>query len=167
MERKDVLKEIEDVMGQEIKQHIGKLNDALNHAHGVLSKDVKEYDRGLNDAWELAKKIACSENYGGLSIAEFREIFPAILPLEVLATFTAQEALAKVKAYEEEIKVGDVLLGKYGGVCVVTKIRDDNTFYGFFDDGSSGAQHKKDFKKTGRCVDIQKIFDEIGVMKNE
>lgn len=171
MERKDVLKEIEDVMGQGIKQHIGKLNDALNHAHGELSKDVREYDRGLNDAWKLAGKIALAEfdNEEGLSYKEVKEIFGKPTLQGIFMDNTVQEALEKIKAYEkkqEEIKVGDILLGKYGGTCIVTKVRACDTFYGVFSDGSSGTHCKKAFTKTGKHIDIQKILDEIGVMNN-
>lgn len=110
MERTDVLKEIEDVMGQGIKQHIGKLNDALNHAHGVLSKDVREYDRGLEDAWELVKKIRGFYRCRSLEDEELY-IFGCHFE-DVFSKYTVQEALEKVKEYEkkqEEIEVGDVV----------------------------------------------------------
>ncbi len=115
------------------------------------------YDRGLEDAWELAKEIWCTYTGGQLE-----EIFGIMVAEEVMDEFTPQEATAKIKAYEEEIKVGDVLLSKNGDVCVVTRILSKECFYGMLKDGSSGAHKSKYYKKTGKRIDIQKILDEIG-----
>lgn len=120
------------------------------------------FEEGLEEAWELVKKIR--ELYCCRSL-EDEELYIFGCHFEdVFSKYTVREALAKVKEYEEkqkEIEVGDVLLGKFG-MCVVTKIRANNTFYGFFRDGSSGTHCKSDFKKTGKHIDIQSILDELG-----
>ena len=76
----------------------------------------------------------------------------------ILNAYTPQEALAKVKEYEErnEIKVGDVVRLK--GCCVegiVTKVTETN-IYRLFKDGSSTKEAFKDvegFAKTGKHYD--------------
>lgn len=73
----------------------------------------KTYEEGLQDAWELAKKIDLFDT------EERTKIFGYITSEYIKEHYTVQEALAKLKAYEEEkeIKVGDVVISSWGGGC--------------------------------------------------
>lgn len=124
----------------------------------ALHPPDEAYNKGLNDAWELAKKIAVFEDDGGYTANELEEMFRTIFPDEVFADFTPQEALAKVKAYEEhnEIKVGDVVRSKGCNVeGIITKISEIK-IYRLFKDGSCDSistKVKEDLEKTGRHFD--------------
>lgn len=113
-------------------------------------------DEGLNDAWELARKITLSTSDGGYSCDELKNIFGYRSPASIFKAFTPQEALAKVKAYEEEhirIRVGDVVTGKGGTIeGIVTRV--DSRIYRLFRDGScNGPMGKEDLEKTGEHFD--------------
>ena len=92
------------------------------HAHQLASDHVfrescvkSAYKKGLNDAWECIKKLVFDKNDGGLTFTEIAEIFDGErLSAEILESYSASEAIAKIKEYEEkqnqadnEIKVGD------------------------------------------------------------
>ena len=70
------------------------------------------YQRGLNDAWDAARKIALDKEDGGLDTATYCEIFGYGKGFgAVLKTFSASEAIEKIRQYEQEqeeqIQVGD------------------------------------------------------------
>jgi hypothetical protein len=123
----------------------------------VLHPADDAYNKGLNDAWNLAKKIVLPSHMGGYTMDEFKNIFDKNTYISAMSDFTPQEALAKVKAYEErnEIKVGDVV--KFRGDCIesiVTKV-DGYIVYRLFKDGSCNLFHynKGDLVKTGKHFD--------------
>jgi hypothetical protein len=124
----------------------------------VLHTTDESYNKGLNDAWKLAKKIAVLEDDGGYSCEELKNIFGHVATASVLKVFTPQEALAKVKAYEErnEIKVGDVVRSKGCSVeGIVTKVYEIK-IYRLFKDGSCDSistKAKEDLVKTGKHFD--------------
>lgn len=118
-------------------------------------------DEGLNDAWELARKITLSTSDGGYSCEELENIFGYRSPASIFKAFTPQEALAKVKAYEErnKIKVGDVIRLK-GNTheAIVTRANEINIYY-LFRDGSCGWFHvEKDFEKIGHFDSIDEFM---------
>ena len=115
----------------------------------------KVYNKGLEDAWELAKKIVESPSNGGYTTNELVKIF-GIVDGPVFDAYTPQEALAKVKEYEErnEIKVGDVVKLKIGGEeSIVTRVVDGCSVYRLFRDGSCVYTDKKVLEKTGKHFD--------------
>ena len=125
----------------------------------VLHSTDELYNKGLNDGWELAKKIVVSPTNGGYTAGELLKIFGTME--SILNAYTPQEALAKVKAYEErnEIKVGDVVRLK--DCCVegiVTRV-DSRNIYRLFKDGSTTKEafedfeDFEDFEKTGEHFD--------------
>ena len=129
----------------------------------VLHPTDESYNKGLNDAWELAKKIAVLEDDGGYSCEELENIFGHVATASVLKVFTPQEALAKVKAYEDErneIKVGDVVKARGGWIeSIVTKV-DGYIIYRLFRDGSCSfhTDFKEDFVKTGHFDSIDEFM---------
>ena len=117
------------------------------------------YNKGLNDAWELAIKII-----DDMSEAERYEIFGCRYDTDVMKCITPQEALAKLKAYEEQskIEVGDVFL-IYGEEAVVTRVVDEHANI-LFGDGVTNNMPVKDLlgDKTGKHIDIKSFLEQIG-----
>lgn len=127
----------------------------------VLHPVNESYNQGLNDAWELARKIVLPTFHGGYTWDEVENIFGTKHicknHISVLFNFTPQEALAKVKAYEEErneIKVGDVVKVRGGFFeSIVTKV-DGRIIYRLFRDGGfNNVTKKEDLIKTGKHFD--------------
>jgi len=112
----------------------------------------ESYNKGLNDAWELARKIVLPMDKGGYTADELRNIFSKNTYMAAMSDFTPQEALAKVKEYEERNKfsVGDVI--KLKGTtheAILTRVTETNICF-LFRDGSCGSfSAKEDFEKTG------------------
>ena len=71
-------------------------------------KDLREvgerhYQKGLSDAWEAARKIALDKEDGGLDTVTYCEIFGYGKGFgAVLKTYTASEAIEKIRQYEQE-----------------------------------------------------------------
>jgi hypothetical protein len=120
------------------------------------------YIKGLQDAWELAKKIATV-----LTTSERAKIFgyvvDGITVTDILRSFAPQEALAKLKAYEEEIKVGDVVetldASHKGVVTLCRKVKKD--FFVMWDNGTSDTYTSHEVKKTDRHFDITSLLGQI------
>jgi len=70
------------------------------------AKSHPAYQQGLKDAWECARKIGGAVHYGGLNTDTLHEIFGWDKSvLTILSTYSASEAIAKIKEYEEKQKV--------------------------------------------------------------
>lgn len=54
------------------------------------------------EAWELARKICGEPDKGGFTLSELKEIFDTSRCAFIFRDFTPEEALAKVKAWEEK-----------------------------------------------------------------
>lgn len=123
----------------------------------VLHTPDELYNKGLNDAWELAKKIVINSDDGGYTAKELGEMFRTILPSEVFADFTPQEALAKVKAYEDEcnkITVGDVVKLKGTSYeAVVTRVSETILHCLYKDGRCAPGCYKENYEKTGKHFD--------------
>ena len=78
-----------------------------NISDGTFDEKIKEaYENGANDAWELVRKLIYGESdyEGAYSIKDSHAIFGKLGYLQILKTYTATEAIAKVKKYEEKQK---------------------------------------------------------------
>jgi hypothetical protein len=115
-----------------------------------------EYQQGLNDAWEAARKICNEPEDGGLPAVAVVELFGRNGPI---LGCSAQNAINKIKAYEEQqkadgIKVGDEVEWE-GEKIIVTQTFTPNLqkpqLHGI---GSNGCVYYailiEDVKKTGR-----------------
>lgn len=128
-------------------------------------EEVKEaYDKGLNDAWELAGRLAKPVEYDGYSRSEIKQIWGTAEYEEVLLS-TPQEALAKLKAYEEahKIKVGDIVRLKEDPAIAIWV----TNVYAYDVEGLDENYVKRDvslsnLEKTGKHIDIQSILSQIG-----
>ena len=99
------------------KDYADSIEDLLNNTRNA----------GMNRAWECAKKIVCGEENGGLTSDELVQIFNRVYIDKIFRDFSAQEAIEKIEAYEEEmlneIHVNDeVQMGDLTGI--VFKIED-------------------------------------------
>ena len=62
----------------------------------------EEYNKGLNEAWECARKIT-----GGEYDIELSEIFGNMDDWQIIKHYSASEAIAKLKAFEQKQKCKD------------------------------------------------------------
>ena len=124
-----------------------------------------EYQRGLDDAWEAARKL-----FSSMADSDIEKAFPIEWNnggFKALMNLQPQEAIAKLKAYEEkqkaddEIKVGDEVRHERGWSAVVTSI--DNVGFSVKDYTGEVASYSdiSKFTKTGRHFDIPKILEEM------
>lgn len=133
--------------------------DTLDALEPYEDRKQEAYQRGLNDAWEAARKIV---NFfpRDNGLAELSSVFDGgndetggytvRTPYYVINNYTAEEAIAKLSAYEEarEIHVGD----EVKTVCekfVVTLIGNDS-YFGVEKGGALISANKNYCKKTGR-----------------
>ena len=121
------------------------------------------YRKGKKDAWELANKIYT------MSDKEFDDVFGYVHKEDIFCYLNYDEALAKLKAYEEaQIKVGDVVAwtdfadDTFNGVVLDFKDNTDNEVVVFNENGCVDVWKIADCKKTGKHIDIQSILEQIG-----
>lgn len=122
-----------------------------------------EYSKGLNDgrndAWELATRISSK------SIDALVEMFDTDNKYLIFRDFSPQEALAKLKAYEDsKIEVGDVVEithydEKFKGL--VLDILDEISFVLLTENGMVESYVDENVKKTGKRIDITSILEQI------
>ena len=60
---------------------------------------VNAYDEGAEEAWDCARRIVC--NHTGLTILELNDIFGTSCTAEIFKTFTAEEAIRRIKAFDK------------------------------------------------------------------
>ena len=147
---------IENVEGYGAVVFVGGLGKAF-FKEKVLIPVGKTYEQGLADAWELAKKI------GALKNPDFDKVFGCVYYADVFCNFTYEEALAKIEAYEKEIKVGDVVEYKNTLKAVVTRIENSEEVYVLWGDGSCGKLKKNEVLKIGRTAEsLDLLLRQIG-----
>ena len=128
-------------------------------------KEINEaYQRGLDDAWEAAKKIQCDEKLDWETLFHMfnRDSFTGIF-----RDFSASEAIAKLKAYEEKqkaddkIEVGDEVEVLNSGSKYLIAWFAGKSLCGFAHDGVTCHLQPSDVRKTGRHFDILSILEEM------
>ncbi len=151
-------------IGAKSIEYFEELNsDYINEHFGDLQDTA--YQRGLNDAWEAARKL-----FSSMADSDIEKAFPIEWNnggFNALINLQPQEAIAKLKAYEEkqkaedEIKVGDEVRHDRGWTAVVTSI--DNVGFSAMDYNGEVASYSdiSKFSKTGRHFDIDKILEEM------
>lgn len=73
-----------------------------------------EYQQGLDDAWEMAKRIALvkiDKNCPYFTVAELKKIFGCSTYQSVFDTYSAPEAIEKVKAHEQQKADAEIVAG--------------------------------------------------------
>ena len=168
----DYVHNLEELNSDYINEHFGELQDeAYQRGHddgyeagcATAFKPVSdaEYQRGLNDAWEAARRIVCKTDVGGMALDTLKEVFGLISTASIIADNTAQEAIDKIKAYEDKhsdcIEVGDEVIAPCGK-AIVTAIKNEFAYY-LYADGDCGCTESKNLKKTGKHYDIASILE--------
>ena len=165
--------ELEELNSDYINEHFGELQDEAykkGYDAGIIASSFVDesdeaYQRGLEDAWEAAKKL-----FSSMADSDIEKAFPIEWNnggFKALMNLQPQEAIAKLKAYEDKqkdsIEVGDEV--EWDGDCfIVTKIFQPHNMKeqcdGIDDDGS--VYHDilmEDLKKTGKHYDIASILE--------
>lgn len=129
---------------------------------GANTNNTRDYEKGLHDAWKCARKIFAPVNKGGLSGRDVNLIFNNMeAPYNIFDNYSASEAIAKIKEYEEnqkqsndEIKVGDEIYSLDKNYkSVVTAIFDTCrgvTAVYFTQNGKLAGDLLENLHKTGR-----------------
>jgi hypothetical protein len=169
MNTEKIMEDIQSVQDniRGIKSTWGNTIMTLDNIKSGLKADVQKkaddaYQAGLNDAWEAAQKVVCKTTAGGMSLDTLKEIFGVQSPVAIMQSNTAQQAIDKIKAYEDKrsdrIEVGDIV-DVYGNLGVVTYMYELKACVMMVEDGSSGDWNLNECKKTGKHYDIQSILE--------
>lgn len=129
----------------------------------------KAYQKGLSDAWDAAKKIALDKEDGGLDTVAYCETFGYGKGFgAVLKTFTASEAIEKIRKYEQEkeeqIRVGDEVIPKETeyDTMIVTRLWKDDYDSDCIDaigfDGRISSFLVSRVSKTGKHYEIAEVL---------
>ena len=129
----------------------------------VSEKEIvsgKTYEQGLADAWELAKNIVLSASRGGLDGDVIVEIFGenCLYAHEIMTRYTAEEALAKIEAYEREKEIKETDVVEY--LCekwIVAEVRDSE--YRLWNGKKIECADKGKVKKIGNAESIEPLVD--------
>jgi hypothetical protein len=133
-----------------------------------------DLDAIRNEAWAAARKIAISEESGGLTCREMQRIFCTDETDEIF-DMSASEAVEKIRQYEQEqeeeqIQVWDEVKAFERKPFIVTGFGygDEDTVYchGFVtENGISTIAKKDECVKTGRC--FSEIAEVLRKMKEK
>ena len=133
-------------------------SDYINEHYGELRDEA--YQRGLEDAWEAAKKL-----FSSMADSDIEKAFPIEWNnggFKALMNLQPQEAIAKLKAYEDKhsdrIEVGDEVIAPCGK-AVVTLIETDDLVHYLYSGGKYGCIEPQKLKKTGKHYDIASILE--------
>jgi len=133
--------------------------ETLNLLEKYVPSDAG-YEKGLSDAWKVAKKICLNPDDGGIDFETIEKIFGAT-PYAVMKSNTPQEAIDKLKAWEEkqEIKVGDVVrVDDLVGDFVVTWNKEKTAHCMSLSTGAFCVRNHEKLAKTGKHIDLTEIF---------
>lgn len=166
------LDDLEQLNSDYINENFGELQDQAYHK-GLVEGNNIGYKNGVkdgqNEAWECAKKL-----FSTMSETEIEKVFPTEWNnggFNALINLQPQEAIAKLKAYEEKqeaddkIEVGDEV-NWIGDCFIVTRIFQPHNMKGQCDgiDDDGCTYHDvlmDDLEKTGRHYDIASILEDM------
>ena len=140
-----------------------KIDAGQEYENGYDAGHNVGYQQGLSDAWEAARKILQMHDLTVFGL-EHDGVFES--PLNEGQQMTPQEAIEKLKAYEQEaIQVGDEVL--YGNAKGIVIRPEDSTRYAsvFTAIGEHICAENKDLTKTGRH--FPEIVEVLAKMKEE
>lgn len=115
-----------------------------------------EYQRGLADAWGAAWKVLIMKQ------SERDKAFGNCFTAEIFTDNTPAEAIAKIRAYDEEneIKVGDEVKTDFI-TFFVTRIAE-RAYYGITESGTVSIVNKDECRKTGRhFAEVAVLLDKL------
>ena len=132
----------------------------------VLAENKSEYKHGLNDAWECAKKIVTDN---GLNYEELEKIFGYQSMDAIFRIFSAPEAVAKIKEYEDrqkktdnEIHVGDEFYLTHGTYKhTVIRVSNNGEIFALRSDGVPVWCTCEEIHKTGRKYPVAEMLEGV------
>lgn len=130
-----------------------------------MSKKVKSLPGQMTaaEAWEVARKICCDSEDGGLSYKHIMEIFDGIGGGSILNILTPEEVRERIEAWENGLKVGDVVEFNNGEKAVITGIDSSSEDYYFLcRNGAAFPAFIENLHKTGKTIDIQSVLEQLG-----
>lgn len=94
---------------EKIRNEINRMTDELNNSlirtfEHVDKCEQEAYDRGLNDCWQMIKRLYLTKKSDSITTIERGEIFGKTSIYDILRDFTPQQALEKIRAWEEKKK---------------------------------------------------------------
>ena len=140
-------------------------SDYINEHYGSLQDEA--YQRGLEDAWEAAQKVVCKTTAGGMSLDTLKEIFGVQSPAAIMQSNTAQQAIDKIKTYEDKrsdrIEVGDEVIWKTENITLIVTSTYEASGLDWCDgvaqDGKVYRTLIENDRKTGKHYDIASILE--------
>ena len=163
------LGEITDIIEDNLPYTVRVNNDYWNYSEDMIElvNAEKIYEQGSNDTWELVKKSTLE-----LSHNENEKVFGRRYIEDILKEMTPQEALAKLKAYEEEqeharleemkrIKVGSVVV--WSGVKAVVMDEDGVGNVALFTENGCIEDwiDLKNVTNTGKHIEVKSFLEQI------
>ena len=147
-----------------------ELDEAYQKGFEVGSHEATtlDYQCGLDDAWECARKICLDKEDGGISNGELLEIFKVGSDYSALKKYSASEAIAMLREYEQqkvdaEIKVGDIITdGKINYLVIDITDKSYVALQGTdFEPAYIGKDYIKSYHNLHDSKDMQMIAKEI------
>ena len=168
------------------EQTVGLCREAMTNVRNAYDRGYKQgykdgktdiaptyYEKGLNDAWEAARRIVLpSDCYANGLYGSIKEIFGLndYLARGVFTDFSASEAIAKIKEYEEKqkqddekFKVGDEVIADERRFVILSMDNGGWCNLWCLDNGLTHSNiPSNDLKKTGRSFpQIAEIFKQM------
>lgn len=129
---------------------------------------MKTYEDGLNEAWEAARKIACLSSDDGYTMEDLIKIFGLDCVSTIFKKQSANEAVTKIKEYENRIEVGDEVycldINYPRVVTCIFEVREtgDIKAVSFASSGKVCVDYVSDLKKTGRhFTQIEEVLKQM------
>ena len=166
-DRKDIIHDfkicssVDDCEGCSYK-NIGGCGDGVleREVLKLLERDeMHNYEDGLKEAWGIARVVA------NMEAKEFDECFGAdICLVDVINLYKPEEIEQKIKEYENDFHVGDVVKFKDSDDCgVITKINHYVNI--LLCDGSFGLFNKDVLMKTEKHIEVYDILNKLDQLK--
>jgi len=139
---------IEQAYNRGFKTGYDKAFSTLNENWQLVTSEAAE--KGRNESWELAYRLVFNQG-------NIRDVFDTESLGRIFETYSASEAIERIKAHEEkkqeedeELKVGDEVVTVAGDKGVVTGIINNDVYLFISGWETSQVKHKLCCKKTGR-----------------
>jgi len=121
------------------------------------------YENGLKAAWDAARKIVHLQwNGAWAGVDEVEKWFD---------TYTASEAIEKIRQYEQEqkkIKVGDEVEARTGKAVIIEVLRNGKTVRYMYSNASTGVNDLCNLTLTGRYFpEIAEVFKKMKGESND
>lgn len=114
--------------------------------------------KGRDEAWNLARRI--------LKVSdpeELRAMFGQTSEVEIIINETIDKCIQDVAAYDtkDQIKEGDIVIGKAGEAALCTRIKDEDHIYLLWPDGTSCLDKKYYWTRDKKASWYGDLMDEI------